>query len=192
MKRSKLLSILFYIMSASAVIALISCTEKRDDSAVIHYESDLDQTTYSLQSWLSYKLPGRWIAQEYDEDSQEQFFLGPDSTSFSISITHTTQYRFNKDKQLDGIAFVRSYYDLEATFIRNKLGMSCKMIEIDSVQKFIIYEVSEKSPKPTANTYILVGVMNQMVSNYSIFNNYRRTEHHCLALLKMLYCKHRI
>ena len=100
------------------------------------------------------KVPGKWTKTRYNTVSHQYFFKGPDSVTLAIDLNKWNQYEFyNETVTLDN--FVKTFFEWEASYMREQTGGEIKVLKEDKEKNFIIWSIKKQ---PDIDSYFLFGL----------------------------------
>lgn len=173
-----MLSILFGCASRR-----VSTIEGRD------YDESKNQTKYFALPYGSISIPGKWEKADYNNVSNQQFFTNNDSIRIAIAFNRFDKYEFSGDGSKKGYEFLKAFYEWDSNYFVDSYGLQRRIIENDSIDNFILYQIYGFAKGAKFDTYFLVGEQNGNVSNFSVMTTDKWTEGEKTMFLKGLYIK---
>jgi hypothetical protein len=153
------------------------------------YDESKNQTDYFIVPYGSVSIPGKWEKSNYNNVSGQQFFINKDSIRIAIAFNRFDKYEFNADGSKKGFEFVKAFYDWDSQFFVDSYGLQRRVLETDSINNFILYQIHGLTNGANFDTYFLVGEKNGNVNNLSIMTTDKWTEDKKVEFLKGLYIK---
>jgi len=174
-------------LSIIIILILTGCISQRVSTIVrCDYDESKNQTDYFVLPYGSVSITGKWDKSNYNSVSGQQFFINKDSIEIAIAFNRFDSYEFNADGSKIGFEFVKALYDWDSQFLVNSYGLKRKVLETDSINNFILYQIYGLT---NIDTYFLVGEKNGNVSNLSITITDKWTDEKKIEFLKELYIK---
>jgi len=172
------------------MLILTGCASQRVSTIVeCDYDESKNQTDYFIVPYGSVSIPGKWDKSNYHSVSGQQFFTNKDSIRIAIAFNRFDKYEFNTDGSKKGFEFVKEFYDWDSQFFVDSYGLQRKVLETDSINNFILYQIHGLTNETNIDTYFLVGEKNGNVNNLSITITDKWTEEKKVEFLKGLYIK---
>jgi hypothetical protein len=172
------------------ILILTACASQRVTTIVGgDYDESKNQTDYFVLPFGSVSIPGKWEKTNYNSVSGQQFFTNIDSIKIAIAFNRFDKYEFNTDGSKNGYEFAKEFYEWDSKFLMDSYGLQRSVVENDSINNFILYQIHGSSNGVKFNTYFLIGVKNGNVSNLSIMATDKWTEDKKTDFLKKLYIK---
>ena len=135
----------------------------------------------------SVSIPGDWEKTNYNSVSGQQFFINKDSIRIAIAFNRFDKYEFNTTGLEKGYEFVKAFYDWDSKFFIDTYGLQSRVLEKDSINNFILYQIHGLTHGSKVDTYFLVGEKNGNVNNFSIQTTDKWSEEEKIKFLKELY-----
>lgn len=172
------------------IIFLAGCSSQRVSTIEgCDYNESKNQTDYFVLPFGSVSIPGKWEKTNYNNISGQQFFRNNDSIRIAIAFNRFDKYEFNSDGSIKGYEFVKAFYEWDSKYFVDSYGLQRRVIENDSINCFIIYQIHGLINEAKFNTYYLIGDKNGNVNNLSISITEKWTEGEKIEFLKKLYLK---
>jgi len=159
----------------------LSCTASRTLLISDTYDVEKDMTTFSMLPYEIIKIPGRWTKTEFRPSSNQQFFIGPDSTKLIIGFTSYDRYEFSKPT-LVGFDFVQQLYEWDSKYLAEQAKAERKIISSNKDKPYILYNLKNNG----LNKYLLYGYKNKVVYSFIIDSN-KLNEEEMIRFLESLY-----
>ena len=172
------------------ILILTGCASQRVSTIVgCDYDESKNQTDYFVLPYGSVSIPGKWEKSNYNSISGQQFFANTDSIKIAIAFNRFDKYEFNADGSKKGYDFVKAFYEWDSRFFVDSYGLKRRIIENDSINNYILYQIYGLANGATFDTYFLVGEKNSNVNSLSIMTTDKWTEYTKIEFLKGLYIK---
>jgi hypothetical protein len=173
---------------ALAVVLLQACSAPQGASGLVslNYDPKKNETVYTVFPHGTVAIPGKWVKSHYNAVSQQQLFRNEDSVQMAISFAACNKYDFNRDGAKTGFTFVKAMYEWERDYQIKDLKQNVRLIEQDSVNNYIMWQMYSDRNNFKVNTYYLIAEKNCHVNNYSISITNKLTEDEKIALLKKM------
>lgn len=151
------------------------------------YDTEKDQTVYTVLPYGSAALPGKWGKDHYNSVSHQQFFRNADSVEIAIAFHPAKGYPFNGNGKLKGHDFVKAFYEWDSHYFVEAHGLKREIIEADSARHYLVWRLYGSAHTTAYDTYFLFGEKNGNASNLSVTNTDRWTAGEKTAFLKGLF-----
>jgi len=172
------------------ILILTGCASQRVSTIVgCDYDESKNQTDYFVLPFGSVSIPGKWEKTNYNNVSGQQFFTNSDSIRIAIAFNRFDKYEFNAGGAKKGYDFVKAFYEWDSKFFVDSYGLQRNIIENDSINNYILYQIYGLTNGAKFDTYFLVGEKNGNVNNLSIMTTDKWTEDKKTDFLKRLYIK---
>ena len=145
------------------------------------YKADKDVTYYTVHPYGQVSIPGKWEKGNYLQSSQQQFFLGPDSTIIALALTSSKKFGFNREGKMKGIDFAKAFYEWDSDYFVEQ-GFERQLIETNEAGNYVLYRIYGEK----ANNYFLIREKNGTVSNFSVQSAPKWSEEKSVKFLKSL------
>jgi hypothetical protein len=152
----------------------------------VDYDESQHRTHYFVLPYGRVSIPGKWQKTSYNSVSRQQFFTNADSIKIAIAIG-SNKYEFNPNGNLTGFAFAEAFYEWDSNYFVETYGLNRKLIEKDSTNQFLIWEIFGDINAVKIDTYFLVGTKNRAVTNCSVTITDKWSEPEKIAFLKDLF-----
>jgi hypothetical protein len=168
---------------------LASCSAQKRVSTIVggEYNKRKDVTEYFVFPFGSTSIPGKWIKEEYNRVSKQQFFKNDENVSIAVAFAPIGNFEFNTNKSKKEYEFVKAYYDWEADYFTQTHKMKTELIEKDEKLKYIIWRVFDDSDNKRFDTYFLLGEKNGNANNFSISITDKWTRDKKIEILKVMF-----
>jgi len=141
------------VIIAFSVFCLQACFPKMRSTIISsHYDKTKNTTTYMVLPYGTAIMQGEWTTGKYFQPARQQWFRNKDSVSVSLSFGPANKFEFSQEG-LNGFAFAMAFYEWEAKYESEHLRQKIKIIEADSLNKYVIAKVYSDS----MNTIALFG-----------------------------------
>jgi hypothetical protein len=172
------------------VLILTGCASQRVSTIVgCDYDESKNQTDYFVLPFGSVSIPGKWEKTNYNNVSGQQFFTNSDSISIAIAFNRFDKYEFNAVGAKRGNDFAKAFYEWDSKFFVDSYGLQRNIIENDSINNYILYQIYGLKNGAKFDTYFLVGEKSGNVHNLSIMITDKWTKDQKITFLKGLYIK---
>jgi hypothetical protein len=186
MTRSKNISYLSIIM----IIILAGCASQKVSTIVgCDYDESKNQTDYFVLPYGSVSIPGKWEMSDYNSVSGQQFLTNNDSIRIAIAFNRFDKYEFNADGSKKGYEFVKAFYDWDSKFFVDSYSLQGRILEGDSINNYILYQIYGLTNGVKIDTYFLIGEKNGNVNNLSVMITDKWNEDKKKEFLKKLFIK---
>jgi hypothetical protein len=186
MTKREILSNLTFMM----IIILTGCASQRMSTIEGYdYDDTKNQTDYFVLPFGSVSIPGKWEKTNYNNVSGQQFFTNKDSIRIAVAFNRFDKYEFNSDGSKNGYEFVKAFYDWDSKFFVDSYGLQRRVLENDSINNFILYQIHGLTNGAKFDTYFLIGEKNGNVNSLSIMTTDKWTEDKKTEFLKKIYIK---
>jgi len=176
------------LLTGILIIILTGCTSQRESTIVgFDYNVSENQTDYFIVPYGSVSIPGKWEKSNYNSISGQQFFVNNDSVRIAIAFNRFDKYEFNTDGSIKGFEFVKAFYEWDSKYFVESYGLQRRLLESDSSNNFILYQIYGQIDGADFSTYFLVGDKNGNVNNLSVMTTAKWTEDKKIEFLKGLY-----
>ena len=165
----------------------ISCNPKTGSTLQgDDYDAASNATRYFVLPMGQVSMPGRWTKTHYNNSSHQQFFADADSVKIAIAFNRYDKYAYNPKGQLKGFAFVKGFYEWDATYFE-QLGLRQQLISSDSAAGYLIWRLTGTQQGAVYDSWFLFGEKQGNVSNFSIMKTDAWTDEQKQAFLKQLF-----
>jgi hypothetical protein len=177
------------ILTLTTILLTGCATKKISTIEGYDYDELKNQTNYFVLPLGSVSIPGKWEKRNYQSVSRQQFFINEDSIKIAIAFNRFDDYEFNTDGSKKGFEFVRAFYEWDSKFFADTYGLERRILENDSINKYILYQIYGTAKGTKFDTYFLIGNKEGNVNNLSITSTNKWTEKEKVDFLKKLYLK---
>ena len=178
----------FYILTFILVLVLLGCaTQQVSVIEGFNYDQSKNRTVYFVVPYGKVSIPGKWVKTKYNSVSGQQFFRNSDSISVAVAFNRFDKYEFNQAGSKRGYEFVNAFYEWDSQYFVDSHGLNRRIIEADSSNNCIIYQIYGLTNGIEINSYFLIGEKNGSVSNFSVSTTDKWTEEHKVEFLKGLF-----
>ena len=172
------------------ILFLSSCATHKVSTLVGYdYDAKSNKTDYFILPYGSISIPGKWEKSNYNSISRQQFFKNEDSVTIAIAFGPCNKFEFNADNPKVGYEFVKAYYEWDSQYFVGKLGLGRKIIESDSLNSYLIWNLFGASNDLKVDTYFLFSDNNCYVKSFSVLETDKWTASQKVEFLKNLYRK---
>ena len=162
---TKIHSNLTFIM----VLILTGCASQRVSTITgCDYVESKNKKDYFLLPFGSVSIPEKWVKTNYNCESGQQFFTNKDSRRIEIAFNRFDNYEFNFDGSNKGYEFVKAFYEWDSKFFVDSYGLQRRVLETDSINNFIPYQINGLTNEAKFDIYFLIGEKNGNVQNLSV------------------------
>ena len=110
----------------------------------------------------SLSLPGQWKKTDFNQNSGQQNFKNKDSLSTALLINRASGYPFYT-KAMTSNLFVKAMYEWDANYLTARINGSSKIIKQDTVNHFIVWQITADNDKYQIDNLNLFGCENGIV-----------------------------
>ncbi len=151
------------------------------------YNEKKNRTDYFVLPYGAVSIPGKWERTHYNQVSHQQFFTNSDSIIISIAFGPYDKYEFNADKPKKGLDFALAFYEWDSKYFMETKGAERELIEIDSINNFVIYRIFGETGNSNIDAIFLVGEKNGFASNLAVMKTDKWTKEYKTDFLKEIY-----
>ncbi len=126
------------------------------------YDDKINQTTFSKLPFGSLSIPGKWTKFSYNQVSGQHNFKNLDSVMTAVAINRASSYSFYKPKMTSNDV-VMAFYEWDSKYLADNIGGNRTIIKQDTVNHFIIWQITADNEKYKINNHYLFGSENGII-----------------------------
>jgi hypothetical protein len=145
-------------------MTITSCVAPKTISIIesSSYDDKRNQTTYNKIPFGSLSIAGKWTKGAYNQVSRQQNFKNADSVIIAVAINRATSYPFYKANESSN-EIVKEHYEWDSKYLADNIKGKRTIIKQDTVNHFIIWQITSDSEKYKVDNHYLFGCENGII-----------------------------
>lgn len=176
-----------YFVFIFIITILMSCSQRVSTIVGFDYDEKKNQTNYFVLPYGTATIPGKWEKTNYVSSSRQQYFRNKDTVTISIAFGACNYFKFNSNKSKIGFEFAKAHYEWDSQYYVKNHGLNRELIELDSLNNFIMWRIHGISENHEIDNILLVGDKNCHTTILTITDNDKWTDLQKVDLLKKIY-----
>lgn len=170
------------IISVFLLAIMTSCMAPKAVSTIESntYDGKTNQTTFNKFPFGSLSIPGKWTKISYNQVSRQHNFKNADSVLTAVAINQTSSYPFCKPNMTSN-EVVKEFYEWDSKYLADNLNGKRTIIKQDSVNHFIVWQITADNEKYKVDNHYLFGCENGIIFTVFVatdkWTNEQKVEH---------------